>query len=119
MDRRLALATSAAVVLTVSAGTAAVAANLGLLSSTPDDTVGQLEVTRAEQAANAPIIIEEYVTAEGEPVDGEQYAVDGEYDDEWSDDEAGDDEWSDDQETDEQYAEAGDDEDDSGHDDDD
>ncbi len=49
MDRKVALATAAAVVLTVSAGTAAVAANLGLLSSADDDIVGQLQSARDDE----------------------------------------------------------------------
>jgi hypothetical protein len=118
MDRKFALATAAAVVLTVSAGTAAVAANLGLLSSTVDDTVGQLQPARDEQPPNRnrTIVIEEVVpaptsTAGDDRSDGEQGG--DLYDDDLYDDDLYDDDDHEDEEDEDEE------EDDDGHDDDD
>lgn len=81
MDRKVALAAAAAVVLTVSAGTAAVAANLGLLSATADDTVGQLQPARDDRSPTDTIVIEEIVPA-GDPIDDDVREDDGYDDDE-------------------------------------
>jgi hypothetical protein len=103
MERKTALAAAAAVVLTVSAGTAAVAANLGLLSSTADDTVGQLQPARDGEPPTETIVIEEIVPGPASANDHDGYEDDDRYEHDDDDDDGHDE----------------DDEDDDGHDDDD
>jgi hypothetical protein len=61
MERRLALAAAVSAALVVSAGTAAVAANLGILRSAADEPVGQLDAkTVADSVADtllAPVVV--------------------------------------------------------------
>ncbi len=71
MTRRTILATAGAIALTVVAGTAAVAANVGLLGSTTDDTVGELSpvtaVADTSTTTTAPPEIETVIVDEPVP----------------------------------------------------
>jgi hypothetical protein len=61
MERRLALAAAVSVALVVSAGTTAVAANLGILRSAADEPVGQLDAKSIADSSSgdapAPVVV--------------------------------------------------------------
>jgi hypothetical protein len=87
MDRKLALAASTAVVLTVSAGTAAIAANLGLLSTTTDDAVGQLQPTQTIGSPGAVVEPSTLMTTEDEWYEDDDHDEDDDYEDDDHDEE--------------------------------
>jgi hypothetical protein len=87
MDRKLALAAATAVVLTVSAGTAAIAANLGLLSTTTDGEVGQLQPTQTiGLSPGAAVEPSTLMTTEDEWYEDDDRHEDDDHDDDQDDD---------------------------------
>jgi hypothetical protein len=113
------------VVLTVSAGTAAIAANLGLLATTADDEVGQLQPTQVIELPPGTVVVEP--SAPGRvltSVDQDDDAYEDDDDHGYEDDDRYEDDddhgyEDDDRYEDDDHDDDDDDDDDDGHDDDD